>query len=51
VDAVQRLTDAGGQAQLVTVNGAGHEITGVPTPDMIDVVARWLRESVATGCS
>jgi acetyl esterase/lipase len=51
VDAVQSLTDAGGQAQLVTVEGAGHEITGVPTPDMIDVVARWLREVVAAGCS
>ena len=51
VDAVQLWTDAGGQAQLVTVNGAGHEITGVPTPTMIDAVASWLRESVAAGCS
>jgi pimeloyl-ACP methyl ester carboxylesterase len=50
-DAVRILTDAGGQAELVTVNGAGHEIAGVPTPEVIDTVARWFRESVAAGCS
>ena len=30
VDAVQTLTAAGGQAQLVTISGAGHEVTGIP---------------------
>lgn len=50
-DSVQDLIDAGGQAELVTVNGAGHEITGVPTPEIIDAVARWFRQSVAAGCS
>lgn len=51
VDAVQTLTDNGGQAQLVTIHGAGHEITGVPSQEVIDAVSGWLRRSVAVGCS
>jgi predicted esterase len=49
-DAVRILTDAGGRAELVTVNGAGHEITGVPTPGIVDAVTRWFRERAAAGC-
>jgi acetyl esterase/lipase len=51
VDAVQTLIAEGGQAQLVTIDGSGHEITGVPSQYMIDEVSRWLRGSVAAGCS
>ena len=50
VDAVQTLTAAGGQAQLVTISGAGHEVTGIPPGDVIDAVARWLHEVAAVGC-
>ena len=50
VDAMQTLTAAGGQAQLVTISGAGHEITGVPPVDVIDAVARWIHEAAAAGC-
>jgi acetyl esterase/lipase len=51
VDALQALTDAGGQAELITIDGAGHEITGVPSSEIIDDVARWLRTSVSADCS
>jgi len=50
VSAVDLLNGAGGRAELVTMAGAGHEITGVPTPDMVTAAARWLREHAADGC-
>jgi acetyl esterase/lipase len=39
------LESAGGTAELVTIDGAGHEITGPPRPEMVDAAARWLAES------
>jgi acetyl esterase/lipase len=51
VDAVQALTSAGGHADLVTISGAGHEITGVPPSDVVIAVTSWLRGWVAAeGC-
>lgn len=50
VDGARLVEQAGGQAELVTVTGAGHEITGEPNVELVGIVARWLREDVATGC-
>ena len=50
VDASAAIIGQGGTAELVTVPGAGHEITGEPTPDLVAGVAGWLRERVASGC-
>ena len=50
VDAVDRLTSAGGQAELVTIDGAGHEIAGVPLPEMVTAASGWLREHAAGHC-
>jgi len=50
VDARTTLTENGGAAELVTIPGAGHEITGPPTDEMVSRTARWLREHAATGC-
>jgi dipeptidyl aminopeptidase/acylaminoacyl peptidase len=50
VSAVQLITENGGDAQLVTVAGAGHEITGVPPPSIVTDTASWLREHAAAHC-
>ena len=50
VSAVQLITANGGNAQLITIAGAGHEITGVPAADIERDVAAWLREHVAAQC-
>lgn len=50
-DAQAALQEKGGTAELVTIPGAGHEITGPPTDDMINQTARWLREHAAAGCA
>ncbi len=50
VSAVQLITRNGGDARLDTIAGAGHEITGVPAPDMVPDVAAWLREHTAARC-
>lgn len=42
---VELLRSAGGTADLVTIDGAGHEITGPPLPEMVDAAARWLADS------
>ena len=51
VDARAALVEKGGTAELVTVPGAGHEITGPPTDDMVTKTARWLRAHAAAGCA
>ena len=48
--AVDQINQNGGTAQLITVNGAGHEITGVPTPDIVADVTEWLREHAGAHC-
>lgn len=50
VDARSVLTGNGGTAELVTIAGAGHEITGPPTDEMVSRTAGWLREQAAAGC-
>ncbi len=50
VSAVQLIAENGGDAKLVTIAGAGHEITGVPPPDVVTDTAGWLREHVAARC-
>gem|GEM_PF-1812314 len=50
VTGVDLLTAAGGTATLVTIDGAGHEITGVPTPDMVQAAAGWFRAHAAATC-
>ncbi len=50
VDASAAIAAQGGTAELATMPGAGHEITGEPTPDLIGGVAGWLRAHVASGC-
>lgn len=45
VDGVAVLESAGGTAELVTIDGAGHELTGPPRPGMVDAAAGWLAES------
>ncbi len=45
-DGVAVLQSAGGTAELVTIDGAGHEITGPPRPEMVEAAAGWL----ATSC-
>ncbi len=44
-EGVAVLQSAGGTAELVTIDGAGHEITGPPRPEMVDAAARWLARS------
>jgi acetyl esterase/lipase len=46
--AIKWLTDAGGRTMLVTIPDAGHEITGVPRPEMVTSAAGWLRDHAAT---
>lgn len=50
-DARAALLDKGGTTELVTIPGAGHEITGPPTDDMVVRTAQWLREHAAAGCT
>lgn len=50
VSAVRLIAENGGDAQLVTIAGAGHEITGVPSPDIVTDAAGWLREHAAARC-
>lgn len=50
VNARTVLIEQGGTAELVTIPGAGHEITGPPTEELVVQAARWLREHAATGC-
>lgn len=51
VDGARLVREAGGRADLITVPGAGHEITGEPDEALVGDVTRWLREVVAPGCS
>ncbi len=48
--AVRLFTEKGWSAKLFTVAGAGHEITGVPPPDIVTATAGWLREHAAAHC-
>jgi len=48
--AVDWINQSGGVARLITVGGAGHEITGVPSPDIVTDVTEWLREHAAARC-
>ena len=50
LDARNMLAASGGDVTLETLDGAGHELAGVPTPQMITTTADWLAEHVATGC-
>lgn len=50
VDGARLVQQAGGRADLITVPGAGHEITGEPDDALVADVTRWLREVVAPGC-
>ena len=50
VSAVDEINHAGGGATLVTINGAGHELTGVPEPEVVAAAAGWLREHAAARC-
>lgn len=51
VAARERLVEKGGTSELFTVPGAGHEITGPPTDEIVTRSARWLREHAAAGCT
>ncbi len=51
VAGASRLHAAGGQTELVTIDGAGHEITGVPTDAMVKAAAGWLAAHDATTCA
>lgn len=50
VSAVDEINHAGGVATLVTINGAGHELTGVPQPEVVTATVGWLREHAAARC-
>jgi len=50
VSAVDEINRAGGIAKLVTISGAGHELTGVPEPEVVAAAAGWLREHAAARC-
>jgi dipeptidyl aminopeptidase/acylaminoacyl peptidase len=50
VSAVDEISRAGGAATLVTISGAGHELTGVPEPEVVAAAAGWLREHAAARC-
>ena len=50
VSAVDEINRAGGTATLVTIKGAGHELTGVPKPEVVTAAAGWLREHAAARC-
>jgi len=50
VSAVDEINRAGGAATLVTISGAGHELTGVPEPEVVAAAAGWLREHAAGRC-
>ena len=50
VSAVDEINRAGGAAKLVTISGAGHELTGVPEPEVVAAAAGWLREHAAGRC-
>ncbi len=44
------LTGSGGDVTLDTVDGAGHELAGVPPDDVVAATADWLAAHVAAGC-
>ena len=50
VSAVDWINQSGGNAQLITISGAGHEITGVPPPELVQEATGWLREHAAARC-
>ena len=50
VDGARLVEQAGGQAEVVTMSGAGHEITGEPDAELVATVSGWLRGHVAGGC-
>ena len=50
VSAVDGINQAGGAATLATIRGAGHELTGVPQPEVITAAVGWLREHTAARC-
>jgi dipeptidyl aminopeptidase/acylaminoacyl peptidase len=50
VSAVDEINRAGGAATLVTISGAGHEISGVPESEVIGAAAGWLREHSPAHC-
>ncbi len=50
VAGVAALQAAGGTAELLTIEGAGHEITGPPRPEMVEAAARWFADHAATNC-
>jgi Predicted esterase len=50
VSAVDEINRAGGAATLVTISGAGHEISGVPESEVVAAAAGWLREHAAARC-
>jgi pimeloyl-ACP methyl ester carboxylesterase len=50
VSAVDKINGAGGDATLVTINGGGHELTGIPQPEVITAAVGWLREHSAARC-
>ena len=50
VSAVDEINGAGGDATLVTISGAGHELTGIPQPEVITAAVGWLREHAAARC-
>lgn len=51
VDGARLVQQAGGRADLITVPGAGHEITGEPDDALMGDVTRWMRQVVAPGCA
>ncbi len=50
VSAVEEINGAGGVAALVTISGAGHELTGIPPDEVITAAVGWLREHAAAQC-
>ena len=50
VTAVDAINRAGGTATLVTIGGAGHELTGVPPTEVVTSVVDWLRQHAAARC-
>lgn len=50
VAAVAAINAAGASAELVPIEGAGHEITGVPPSDVVAAVVDWLLAHAAVSC-
>jgi acetyl esterase/lipase len=48
--AASLLTSQGGRAEVHTITGAGHEITGVPTAEVELAAATWFLEHAAVSC-